>query len=204
MNTVNSHVGGLSFYSTRRGFACDSVLEFQVVLASGNVVCANKEENRDLWIALRGGLNNFGIVTSLKMRTFASGNLWGGIAYYMPDAFSQLAEATVHLVENETDEDTHVMSSAGYGFGHRVVTCCMYHTKGVQNPQSLQPFTSLPGRIEQHGSLRTGTHMEFCDELSKFTQDGVRWVGNPFTFIGCANGLGPSTLQSPSSRMRLS
>jgi FAD/FMN-containing dehydrogenase len=177
-NTVNNHVGGLSFYSTRRGFACDSVLEFEVVLACGEVVRANNEENHDLWIALRGGLNNFGIVTSFKMRTFESGNLWGGVAYYMPDAFNQLAEATVHLVENENDEDTHIMSSAGYGFGHRVVTCCMYNTKGVENPPSLQPFTSLPGRIDQHGSLRTGTHMEFCDELSKFTQDGVRCVGD--------------------------
>jgi hypothetical protein len=153
------------------------------VLASGEVVRANNEENHELWIALRGGLNNFGIVTSFKMRTFKAGNLWGGVAYYMPDSFSQLAEATVDFVKNETDEDTHIMSSAGYGYGHRVVTCCLYHTKGEENPPSLQPFTSLPGRIEQHGTLRTGTHMNFCDELSKFTQDGVR-CARTFRF-GC-------------------
>jgi FAD/FMN-containing dehydrogenase len=176
LKTLNNHVGGLSFYSTRRGFACDSVVEFEVVLASGDIVRANNEENHDLWIALRGGLNNFGIVTSFKMKTFESGKLWGGVAYYMPDSFTQLAEATVNFVGNESDEDTHIMSSAGYGFGHRVVTCCMYHTKEVENPLALQPFTSLPGRIEQHGSLRIGTHMEFCDELSSFTQDGVRCV----------------------------
>ncbi|KAH5563420.1 hypothetical protein HBI26_180750 [Parastagonospora nodorum] len=172
--TVDNLAGGLSFYSTRKGFACDSVTEFEVVLASGDVVRANNEENHDLWIALRGGLNNFGIVTSVKMRTFEASKLWGGVAYYMPDTFSQLAEATVNFVNNESDEDTHIMSSAGYGYGHRVVTCCLYHTKGMENPPSLQPFTSLSGRIEQHGTLRTGTHMQFCDELSKFTQDGVR------------------------------
>lgn len=54
-------------FSGKTGFACDSVLEFEVVLASGEVVRANTEANSDLWIALRGGLNNFGIVTSLKL-----------------------------------------------------------------------------------------------------------------------------------------
>jgi hypothetical protein len=152
------------------------VTEFEVVLASGEVVHANKDENHDLCIALKGGLNNFGIVTSFKMRTFESGSLWGGLAYYMPDSFSKLAEATVDFVKNETDEDTHIMSSAGYGYGHRVVTCCLYHTKGLEEPPALQPFTSLPGRIEQHSTLRTGTHMEKCEELSNFTKDGVRCV----------------------------
>jgi FAD/FMN-containing dehydrogenase len=35
------HAGGLSLYSTRHGFACDSVTDFEVVLASGKVVHAN-------------------------------------------------------------------------------------------------------------------------------------------------------------------
>ncbi|KAJ4363413.1 hypothetical protein N0V83_009706 [Neocucurbitaria cava] len=166
--------GGLSLYSTRRGFACDSVTEFEVVLASGEVVRASQDENAGLWRALKGGLNNFGIVTSFKMRTFASGDIWGGIAYYMPDTFGDLVKATVDFVDNESDEDTHIMSSAGYGFGHQVVTCCMYQTKGVENAASLQRFTSLPSQIKEHGSLRSSTHIDFCNELSKFTKDGVR------------------------------
>jgi hypothetical protein len=167
-------LGGLSFYSTRHGFACDSVADFEVVLASGEIVHANAQDHPDLWIALRGGLNNFGIVTSFKMKTLESGNLWGGITYYMPDTFGQLIEASVDFVQNEVDLDTHLMSSTGYAFGHQVVTCCMYHTKGQENPPSLQRFTSLPSQIEQYGSMRTGTHIEFCNELSNFTKDGVR------------------------------
>ncbi|PVI01875.1 FAD-binding domain-containing protein [Periconia macrospinosa] len=166
--------GGMSFFSTRRGFACDSITDFEVVLASGEIVHANKEVNADLFVSLRGGLNNFGIVTSFKMNTFPSGPMWGGIAYYMPETFGRLIEATVDFVQNETDEDTHIMSSAGYAFGHNVATCCMYHTKGVENAPALQRFTSLPNQIEGYGSLRKSTHIDFCNELSKFTSDGVR------------------------------
>lgn len=47
--------GGLSFFSSREGFICDNVVNFEVVLASGKVVNANANENADLWKALRGG-----------------------------------------------------------------------------------------------------------------------------------------------------
>lgn len=40
--------GGLSLFSGKTGFACDSVLEFEVVLASHEVVRANAEVNPDL------------------------------------------------------------------------------------------------------------------------------------------------------------
>ncbi|KAJ2994821.1 hypothetical protein NUW58_g1449 [Xylaria curta] len=147
--------GGLSMFSTRTGFACDSVTEFQIVLASG-------------------GLNNFGIVTSFKMKTLKSGKIWGGITYYEPGAFSQLLEKTCEFVENETDHDTHIMCSAGYGFGHQAVSCVMYHTQGKENAPSLRRFTSIEPQIQQMCSMRTSTHLEFSEELSKFSSDGIR------------------------------
>jgi hypothetical protein len=88
------------------------------------------KENQNLLVSLRGGLNNFGIVTSFTMNTIPVGNIWGGINYYMPGSFAQLIQATVAFVQNETDLDTHIISSTGYGMGQQVVTCCMYHTKG--------------------------------------------------------------------------
>lgn len=168
--------GGLSMYSGKTGFACDSVLEFEVVLASGEVVRANAEENEDLWIALRGGLNNFGIVTSLRLRTFKAGNIWGGVTYYMPETISQLVRGACDFALNEKDQDAHVMASAGYGFDHQVVTCVMYHVQGKENPPSLERFTAMEPQIKQMSTMRTATHLNFCDELSQFSSNGLRLV----------------------------
>ncbi|RYP70438.1 hypothetical protein DL771_005479 [Monosporascus sp. 5C6A] len=162
--------GGLSMFSTRRGFACDSVVEFEVVLASGEVILANAGENADLWNALKGGLNNFGVLTSFKMKTFESGNIWGGVTYYVPGAFSQLLQNACDFVYNETDEDTHIMCSAGYGFGHQAVTCVMYHTRGEENPPSLQRFTALEPQIKQMCTVRTSTHLGFYISLMETFQ----------------------------------
>lgn len=173
---ANSMLGGLSMFSGKTGFACDSVMEFEVVLASGQLVRASADANPDLWVALRGGINNFGIVTSLKLRTFKSGGIWGGVTYYMPETFSQLARAACDFALNEKDQDAHVMASAGYGFGHQVVTCVMYHVQGKENAPSLQRFTSMEPQIKQMSTMRTSTHLGFCDELSRFSSDGLRLV----------------------------
>lgn len=168
----------MSFFSTRRGFACDSVIDFEIVLASGEVIHANGTDNADLYVSLKGGLNNFGIVTSIKMKAFPLGPMWGGVAFYMPQTFSQLIEATVEFVQSgkEIDDDTHIMSSKGYVSGNDVVVCCIYHNKGMENAPALRPFTALSDRIEGYGSLRTSTQVDFGNELSSFTSDGVRSV----------------------------
>ena len=161
-------------YSTSRGFASDSVVDFEVVLATGDVVHANAQENSDLWMALKGGLNNFGIVTSFKMRTFESANIWGGAIYYTPEAFPQFLDRACDYVSTETDENTHLMVGVGYAYGHEVIVALMYQTTGQENAPSLQRFTSVQPQIEQMSSMRTATHISFCDELSNFTKDGTR------------------------------
>lgn len=161
-------------FSAGTGFACDSVTEFKVVLASGELVLANASSNTDLWTSLKGGLNNFGIVTSITMRTFKSESIWGGITYYMPGTFTEVLQHACDFVHNETDENTHIMCSAGYGFGHQAVTCVMYHTGGAENPPALQRFSNVQPQIEQMKSMRFENHIGFCEELSKHSSNGMR------------------------------
>jgi hypothetical protein len=50
----------------------------QVVLANGTIANANQHTHPDLFFALRGGGNNFGIVTRFDFETYRYGLLWGG------------------------------------------------------------------------------------------------------------------------------
>lgn len=172
--------GGLSMFSARTGFSCDSVIEFEVVLASGELVRANAEENSDLWISLKGGLNNFGIVTSFKMNTFKSADIWGGVTIYMSDnmaeTFSQLIHNACDFVHGDPDQNVHAMFSIGTFFGHQAVTCVMYDTQGKENPPSLQRFTGMENQVKEASTMRTSTHRGFVDELSKYSDDGKRLV----------------------------
>lgn len=96
--------GGLSFLSPRLGFVCDNVRNFEVVLASGQVVNANAAENPLLFRALKGGSNNFGVVTRFDVETVKnevvdSASAWGGSIQYAPS----YAEQVTRLFANFND-----------------------------------------------------------------------------------------------------
>ncbi|KAF1817433.1 FAD-binding domain-containing protein [Eremomyces bilateralis CBS 781.70] len=70
--------GGLSWYASYSGWTCDTVIEFEVVLANGLIVTADASHYSDLFWALKGGGNNFGIVTKITLPTFGLCSVFGG------------------------------------------------------------------------------------------------------------------------------
>ncbi|MCJ1451511.1 hypothetical protein MMC28_001849 [Mycoblastus sanguinarius] len=72
-----SIVGGRVFDIGIGGFALGGMRIF--VLASGEVVNANASQHSDLYKALKGGGNKFGVVTRFDFKTFDFGTFWGGL-----------------------------------------------------------------------------------------------------------------------------
>lgn len=54
------------------------MVNYEIVLADGSLVEANKEHHPDLFWALKGGSSNFGIVTRFDVQTIHSPKIWGG------------------------------------------------------------------------------------------------------------------------------
>ena len=61
--------GGLSPLSAEYGFGCDSVINYEVVLASGSIINVNATSEPELFFALKGGSNQFGKCSSLNQRS---------------------------------------------------------------------------------------------------------------------------------------
>ncbi|KAK1832255.1 glucooligosaccharide oxidase [Podospora conica] len=66
--------GGFGFSSHTHGLAVDWIESATVVLANATIVEASAKVNPDLFWAIRGAGSNFGIVSTLKFRTFAAPN----------------------------------------------------------------------------------------------------------------------------------
>ncbi|TGO27245.1 hypothetical protein BPAE_0045g00440 [Botrytis paeoniae] len=75
--------GGISFLSQRYGWGSDNVRNFEIALSNGTIANTNAHNNPDLYWALRGGGNNFGIVTRFDLQTYPQGPAWGGQNYYL-------------------------------------------------------------------------------------------------------------------------
>ncbi|KJZ79229.1 hypothetical protein HIM_01380 [Hirsutella minnesotensis 3608] len=68
--------GGHSFLQARHGFASDNLVSARIVLANGSAIDVSAEKNADLFWALGGAGHNFGIITSLEIKTFDARPRW--------------------------------------------------------------------------------------------------------------------------------
>lgn len=74
--------GGLGYLSRKAGLTIDNLLECRVVLASGQIITANKESFTDLFWGLRGGGGNFGVVVSFKFKLISIKNVYAGPMFW--------------------------------------------------------------------------------------------------------------------------
>ncbi|OTA99087.1 hypothetical protein M426DRAFT_16758 [Hypoxylon sp. CI-4A] len=87
--------GGNSYFSGRMGFGCDTIVNYEVVLANGTIVNANRTANADLWKALKGGSSNFGIVTRFDMEPIPARDLYYDTRFLSYDHSDTVIDAVV-------------------------------------------------------------------------------------------------------------
>jgi FAD/FMN-containing dehydrogenase len=79
--------GGIGHLTRQCGLTIDNLLEVDMVLANGNLVTANAEQNADLFWAVRGGGGNFGVVTAFLFRLHPIQTVYAGpILWHMEQA----------------------------------------------------------------------------------------------------------------------
>ncbi|KAI0201522.1 hypothetical protein F4808DRAFT_450194 [Astrocystis sublimbata] len=138
--------GGNTFYTARHGFACDNVVSFEVVLADGRIVTASADDDaatKDLCWALKGGSNNFGIVTNFRMRAIQSAPIWGGLTFYPHQIAPAMPEALVEFTGGiRQDVDSNMLCFFAYtGLG---IATFFVQTAGVEKAPAYSKFLELP------------------------------------------------------------
>lgn len=178
--------GGISHFSTRFGWTCDTVSNFQVVLANGSIVNAHANADHDgdnpdgdilsdLLVALRGGSNNFGIVTRIDFEAFEQGPLWGGSVYYdFSTIDKQLTEFADINSADAYDEYATIITNFGFaaGRGAAVVNNIEY-TKPEANAAVFRSLGEIPSI---YSSMRIANLTEIVKEQASLNPGGSRYV----------------------------
>ncbi|KAI8936156.1 hypothetical protein NX059_007651 [Plenodomus lindquistii] len=173
--------GGNSFYTAQKGFACDNVVNYEVVLATGEVINASADENNDLHQALKGGSGNFGIVTRFDVQGFKAGNLWGGTVTYPKSVTQQHIEAYhawTDNVVNYPEGSSIIFWSYLPTVGDIVIQAAYEDTVGNEAPAGFDQFMAIPNATSS--TLRIASHKDLTDELEQAT--GYRDVFRTLSF----------------------
>ncbi|KNB11980.1 hypothetical protein FOXG_11672 [Fusarium oxysporum f. sp. lycopersici 4287] len=92
--------GGISYFTGLHGMACDNVLNYEVVFADGTIANVNRTSKPDLFRALKGGGNQFGIVTRFSLKTYKqTTQVWAGILTFSIDKASLVFNATQAFID---------------------------------------------------------------------------------------------------------
>ncbi|OAQ70616.1 FAD binding domain-containing protein [Pochonia chlamydosporia 170] len=160
--------GGISFFSNRYGWACDNVNNYQVVFADGTIRDVNPKSYSDLYWALRGGGNNFGIVTRFDLATYPQGDMWAGAQTFLlnKDTTAAVNNAFYNFAIN-SPQDPYAQIITAYAYAQTqniyVIASDLQYGKPTPNPAILKNFTDIPGPIAD--TLRvtnlTGLTLEF-------------------------------------------
>lgn len=174
--------GGISFFSNLYGWACDNVNNYQLVTASGIILNVNQQSYPDLYWALRGGGNNFGVVTAFTVNTIPlpGGLMWGGsrVSLNASNNFPALIKAFVNLGSTGATKDPNAAQILSFTYyqGLPLASAALEYAKPVANPPIFNEYLAVPA-ISDTTQIRTLANL--TNEFAVSNPDDLRetyWV----------------------------
>ncbi|KAJ3497011.1 hypothetical protein NLG97_g2229 [Lecanicillium saksenae] len=138
--------GGIHYLSRKHGWACDNIAAYEVVLANGEVVVATATSHHELWLALKGGSNNFGIVTRFDTKVWPMDLMWGGTITlpYSDTTLKSTADAfAAFMDEDNFDASAHMWTSLSFTNNQYSLANFLYYVEPESNPAVFKNFTSM-------------------------------------------------------------
>jgi FAD binding domain len=100
--------GGLSWLGRKHGIGANQVTAIELVTADGRLRRVDRENDPDLFWALRGGGGNFGVVTAIEFRLFPIKEVYAGILWFPVDRAAEVLEEWRAWTDGLPDETTSV------------------------------------------------------------------------------------------------
>ncbi|KAH9054943.1 FAD-binding domain-containing protein [Lactarius vividus] len=152
--------GGYAFMSNQYGLSIDNMAGYELVLPNGTITNVT-QSNKDLWFALRGGGNNFGIVTKFIYKTVPQGQVWGGTLHYSVDQLDLVRDAVVKFqLQNDTKAAVNVYVI--YTPAGAISIGLVFYNEPTPAPGIFDDFLAIP---TTQSDVKTRSFVDIFDSL---------------------------------------
>ncbi|KAL4797195.1 hypothetical protein BDV19DRAFT_359094 [Aspergillus venezuelensis] len=143
-------IGGFHYFNNKYGYAMDNVVSYDVVLGNGTFVTASKNSHPDLFWALKGGANNFGIVTRFELATFDVPSVTSTVQVFNESSIPAFIGAMCESARADGDQKDLIaagmIATISYNATTKVASASLM---GLQEGESLPPsefegFNEIP------------------------------------------------------------
>lgn len=173
--------GGINYFGSEVGWSFSTVQNYEVVLSNSSIVSANATSNPDLFWALRGGGNNFGIVTQFDMQTIDATNIYGGFSIFSEDQCAGFLDAVGSFAApggGSDDIKSAILPTISLNSATGDYTCTLvsfYHGND-DDPAALANFTDL--NPETNGNSVSTSFVNYTDitNITAFSSQMSRWL----------------------------
>ncbi|CAF2153264.1 unnamed protein product [Rotaria magnacalcarata] len=163
--------GGYSWKSNQFGLAIDNVLGYELVSPNGTIVYVTNDSYSDIFFGLKGGFNNFGIVTNFKLRALPQTLVYGGLLIYVDiHKFDNILTALVNFQNNNKDPKAQLLPSFFRQAGLISFTLTVFYDAPTAPTSTFDEFMN----ISHFGVLKTRSFLSFIKAVPVFITDGMR------------------------------
>ncbi|KAK0505193.1 hypothetical protein EDD18DRAFT_1061398 [Armillaria luteobubalina] len=189
--------GGFSWLTNQFGLTIDTVVAYELVKPTGEVANVTANSDPDLFFALKGGLNNFGIVTRFTLRTFPQGQVWGGLITYTQNHLSEVNAATVKFSNNVTDPKAAIITTYNFLLGQPGVSQLLFYD-GPSPPDGIfDDFLAIPHFTQD---VKTRDYMSLVLSSPSNATQNLRGVFNTVSLLGYSDTLIDAILNETKAR----
>ena len=121
----------------------------------------NENSYPDIFFGLKGGFNNFGIVTNFQMRAVPQTFVYGGVLFYIPFQFAEVIQAIVNFQVNNRDPRAQLIGSFIIAPGQFLMVLILSYDAPIPSNGTFDAFVNIP----HLGSLQTLPFLAFVKSI---------------------------------------